>query len=236
MDAPDGIRRFRNEEFLSTFFKDPTLGQVMTQLLKLNTGQSLPGERDLAESLGISRTALRDRIARLSSLGIVTKREREKSVFSGVHPDALGDILLLGLVSVNFDIYSLVSLRQALETQAIVILTTQMESPDLSRAEAGLDLIIHAKQGTDIVHGDTEFHLGILDAAGLTGLMFFWRALDQVFKVTHDSIDYEQDLEMFISKHEEYFNAVRDGDLVTALEKADAHFVWLIELLRRKGF
>ncbi|MGO3147678.1 MAG: FadR/GntR family transcriptional regulator [Leucobacter sp.] len=231
-----GLDRFQNEEFLTTFFKDPTLGQVMSQLLQLNVGAALPGERDLAEQLGISRTALRDRIARLSSLGIVTKREREKSVFSGVHPDALGDVLLLGLLSVNFDIYSLVSLRKSLEMQAVIILTTQQGKFDLSRAKAGLDLLTHAKLGEDIVHGDTEFHLGILEAAGLTGLMFFWRALDQVFKVTHDSIDYAHDIDTFICKHEEYYAALRDRDLRLAIEKADAHFTWLIELLQRKGF
>lgn len=231
-----GLDRFQNEEFLTSFFKDPTLGRVMAQLLQLNVGAALPGERDLAEQLGISRTALRDRITRLSSLGIVTKREREKSVFSGVHPDALGDVLLLGLLSVNFDIYSLVSLRKSLEMQAVITLTTQLENPDLSRAKAGLDLLMHAESGSDIVRGDTEFHLGILEAAGLEGLMFFWRALDQVFKVTHDSIDYERDIETFIHKHEDYYNALRDHDLVQAIEKAEAHFVWLVELLQRKGF
>lgn len=231
-----GLDRLQNEEFLTSFFKDPTLGQVMSQLLQLNVGAALPGERDLAEQLGISRTALRDRIARLSSLGIVTKREREKSVFSGVHPDALGDVLLLGLLSVNFDIYSLVSLRKSLEIQAVVILTTQTDAPDLSRAKAGLDLLANATNGEDLVRGDTEFHLGILEAAGLTGLMFFWRALDQVFKVTHDSIDYEHDIVKFVCKHEDYYVALRDRDLTLAIEKADAHFTWLIELLQRKGF
>ncbi len=231
-----GLDRFQNEEFLTSFFKDPTLGRVMAQLLTLDVGTALPGERDLAEQLGISRTALRDRIARLSSLGIITKREREKSVFSGVHPEALSDVLLLGLLSVNFDIYSLVSLRKSLEMQAVVILTTQLVDVDLSRSKAGLDLLSKAESGDDIVRGDSEFHLGILEAAGLQGLMFFWQALDQVFKVTHDSLDYEHDIEKFIRKHDDYYQALRDRDLPRAIEKADAHFTWLIELLQRKGF
>lgn len=235
-DSPTGLDRFQNEEFLSSFFKDPTLGRVMAELLKLNVGNPLPSERDLAEQLGISRTALRDRIARLSSLGIVTKREREKSVFSGIHPDALGDVFLMGLLGVNFDIYSLVSLRKSLEMQAVVTLTTSTQAMNLDRAKAGLDRLTNAKSGDELAAGDTEFHLGILEAAGLHGLMFFWRALDQVFKVTHDSIDYQHDLSKFIKKHEEYYEALAEKDLLKAIEKADAHFTWLIELLQRKGF
>ena len=234
--SPTGLDRLQDEAFLSAFFKDPTLGRVMSQLLELNIGATLPGERDLAEQLGISRTALRDRMTRLASLGIVTKREREKSVFSGVHPDALGDVLLLGLLSVNFDIYTLVSLRKALEVQAIVTITTQADAPDLSRAAAGLELIKHPESGDDIMRGDTEFHLGILEAGGLTGLIFFWQALDQVFKVTHDSLDYQHDIDEFVSKHSEYYEALRAQDLALAIEKAEAHFTWLIELLQRKGF
>lgn len=231
-----GLNRLQNEEFLSSFFKDPTLGRVMSELLQLNIGSALPGERDMAEQLGISRTALRDRITRLASLGIVTKREREKSVFSGVHPDALGDVFLLGLLSVNFDIYTLVSLRKSLEMQAVVILTTSRETPDLNRARAGLDLIKNAESGDDIMRGDSEFHQGILEGAGLTGLIFFWQALDQVFKVTHDSLDYQHDIDEFVLKHEEYFLALKEQNLELAIEKADAHFTWLIELLQRKGF
>lgn len=236
VEPVSGLDRLQNEEFLSSFFKDPTLGQVMSRLLELNIGASLPGERDMAERLGISRTALRDRLTRLSSLGIVTKREREKSVFSGVHPDALGDVLLLGLLSVNFDIYTLVSLRKSLEMQAVIILTTQPEAPNLERAEAGLKLVTHAESGEDIMRGDSEFHQGILEAAGLTGLIFFWQALDQVFKVTHDSLDYEHDIDEFVCKHEEYYLALKAQNLTLAIEKADAHFTWLIELLQRKGF
>lgn len=235
-NEPTGMHKLQNEEFLSTFFKDPTLGRLMAELLKLNVGNPLPSERDLSEQLGVSRTALRDRIARLSSLGIVTKREREKSVFSGIHPDALGDVFLMGLLGVNFDIYSLVSLRKSLEIQAVVTLTTAAYPADLTRARAGLELLTNATSGDQLAQGDTEFHLGILEAAGLESLMFFWQALDQVFKVTHDSIDYQQDLAKFISKHQEYFTALEQRNLTLAIEKADAHFTWLVELLQRKGF
>lgn len=232
---PNGIVQFQDEKFLMRFFKDQVLGQLMGQLVAMSPGDVLPSERALSEELNISRTALRDRMARLASMGIVSKRPREGTVYTGLHADSLGDFLLMGLLGSKFDIFTLVQMRKALETSAVVILTSRDQHPDLSRVADAIERI-RTSTGSEIEVADRDFHLGLLAAAGLQGLFFFWSALDQVFRYTHDNIDYDNDIVKFREKHQRYFEAIQRRDLDEALRRVDDHFEWLIELLQVKGF
>lgn len=233
--GPNAVLQFQDEQFLTRFFKDQVLGKIMGQLVAMNPGDLLPSERALAESLNISRTALRDRMARLASMGVVSKRPREGTAYAGLQADSLGDFLLMGLAGSKFDIFTLVQMRQALETSAAVILTTGDSEPDLSDVEDAVRRICTSSTA-DIADADRDFHLGLLEAAGLTGLIFFWSALDQVFRYTHDVLDYENDMVEFRDKHQKYYEAIRNRDLVDALQRVNDHFAWLVELLQTKGY
>lgn len=230
-----GLTQFQDEAFLASFFQDPILGRIMMQLIKMNIGEAIPSERALSQQLGISRTALRDRISRLSSMGIITKKPRENTVFSGVNHGSLGDFFLMGLLGSNFDIYTLIDMRKSIEVHAVVRLTSADARPDLTEVEAAVDGISKLT-GEELEQADQAFHLGLLKAAGLGGLAFFWHGLDQIFENTHNNLDYGQDLELFRFKHRRIFETVRDRDLPLAIEAVDEHFNWLIELLERKGF
>ena len=60
---------------------------------ELKRGDRLPGEREFAQSLGISRVPLREAIAALTAMGVVEKRQGDGNYIAGFSPDALGRIL-----------------------------------------------------------------------------------------------------------------------------------------------
>ncbi len=60
---------------------------------ELKRGDRLPGEREFAESLGISRVPLREAISALSAIGIVEKRHGDGNFIAQFSPDVMGRIL-----------------------------------------------------------------------------------------------------------------------------------------------
>lgn len=60
---------------------------------ELKRGDRLPGEREFAEALGISRVPLREAIAALTAMGVVEKRQGDGNYIAGASPEALGRIL-----------------------------------------------------------------------------------------------------------------------------------------------
>ncbi len=60
---------------------------------ELKRGDRLPGEREFAESLGISRVPLREAISALAVMGIVEKRHGEGNFIAESSMDVLGQIL-----------------------------------------------------------------------------------------------------------------------------------------------
>ena len=60
---------------------------------ELRAGDRLPGEREFAESLGISRVPLREAISALSAIGIVEKRQGDGNYIAAFSPQILGRIL-----------------------------------------------------------------------------------------------------------------------------------------------
>lgn len=60
---------------------------------ELKQGDCLPGEREFAESLGISRVPLREGISALAAMGIVEKRHGEGNFITEFSSDVLGRIL-----------------------------------------------------------------------------------------------------------------------------------------------
>jgi len=85
---------------MDTFIQKTSVSQqVVDHILgcidrgELKRGDRLPGEREFAESLGISRVPLREAISALSAMGIVEKRHGDGNFIAEFSSDVLGRIL-----------------------------------------------------------------------------------------------------------------------------------------------
>lgn len=139
---------------------------------ELTAGSRLPIEKDLAESLGVSRGPLREGVRALALLGVLESRQGAGTYVTTLQPRGL-----LASMSVFVDLQTpegvreLQSVRRLLETEAAGLAATAISDDQLAEATAlleGVESLI--EQGTDdherILDADINFHRIIAAASG----------------------------------------------------------------------
>ncbi|WP_425955170.1 FadR/GntR family transcriptional regulator [Xylanimonas sp. McL0601] len=135
-------------------------------------GERLPGERALAEQMGVSRPSVREAVRVLEAMGIV-----RTAVGSG--PDAgatvvdrpaagLGAAVRLHIASGTLPVRDVVATRAALETWAVGQAAARF-APETDLTEAQRLIEEMDAQGltpTEFVHLDQQFHLGLVQLGG----------------------------------------------------------------------
>lgn len=135
-------------------------------LTRLKPGDRLPGERELAQMLGVSRSSLRDALLRLEVVGLVESRQGSATVVRDVSPDALIPPLAKVIAHKGHLMQELLDFRIMLEPLLAERAARYATPEDIAR----LDEIL-ARQETKIRNGrlameeDSEFHYAIAKAS-----------------------------------------------------------------------
>lgn len=217
--------------FGANLVNDHALGALVNLLLTMEPGQQLPSERDLTLQLGLSRNTLRDRIARLESMGALQRKERLGTFYTGVQPQQTGDVLALSMMFHQMTLDSLISVRHALERQAAVE-AARIASEETLYALAASAAAMHSTvDGRELFEADLAFHRALFAASASPALEFFSQALQPILQGTLQHLSLAQDFETMRVVHDNILLSVTAGDTCAATEAIDAHFAWL-EVLR----
>jgi GntR family transcriptional repressor for pyruvate dehydrogenase complex len=143
---------------------------------RLAIGSRLPGERTMAEQLGISRASVREGTRVLEALGVVRagvgSGPQAGTVITGNPALALDSALRLHVASAHLPIRDIVETRVLLETWAAA--HASPDSPALSDAARLLDEMDEHDDGpAGFLQRDALFHVALAEAAGnvLVGAM-----------------------------------------------------------------
>ena len=139
----------------------------------LKPGDKLPIEKDLGESLGVSRGPLREAVRALSIMGVLETRQGD-----GTYVTTLDSSLLLAPMGFVVDLqnqggaHHLHAVRRMLETEAAALAASRMTPEALQAAGAALDRA-EAELSSDgapdheaIIDSDIAFHRLIAEASG----------------------------------------------------------------------
>lgn len=142
----------------------------MTSLIADGTfapGTRLPPERALAESLGVGRSAVREALAALEILGLVSVRPGSGTYVRDSMSELLPTTLSWGLMLSAGHTAQLSEVRGALEVQAAVQAAERIDDGDLERLRTHLEAM---EANTDdlqaFIEADAAFHRQLADAAG----------------------------------------------------------------------
>ena len=204
---------------------------VATRMLDLFTsgdlapGTRLPPERQLATTLGVGRSAVREALAALEILGIVTVRPGSGTYLRGAASDLLPDTLRWGLLIGERSTRELVELRSGLEIHAVRLAAERATPEELEVLGGHLDRMRRSTGDlTALAHADLDFHHALAQIAGntiLVDLLHVARSLLQVYadRAVHD---HTQALHA-IEEHAAVHAALVGGDPDAAASAMAAH-------------
>ena len=144
--------------------------QVEESILKgqLKPGDQLPAERDLAQSFGVSRTAVREAVKTLREKGLVEAYTgRGTFVTSGTSHAIRQSLDLMIRVSQQEGSLHLAELRQVLEPEIAALAALRIEEQLLTtmrEAVAAMDRNVNDPDA--YIEADLDFHLALAEAVG----------------------------------------------------------------------
>ncbi|TDL32652.1 FadR family transcriptional regulator [Jeotgalibacillus sp. S-D1] len=188
-------------------------------------GEKLPSVRELCESLGVGRSAVRDAITTLSGRGIVHVKQGEGTYISEFDPSKLFNQRLM--LPSSKDIIELFQVRKILETGIAEKAAIHRSMEDLQKMEECL-----LKQSVNNWESDLHFHLAMARSTGNEILIQFMQFIsDATKKSMMDFHHYIQQNSSTVDKiqqqHQQIYEAIKNKESVHAhrLMKEHLNFV-----------
>lgn len=133
---------------------------------QVKPGERLPSERQLAETLGVGRSAVRDALRPLLLLGILEARQGDGTYLRQTESVILPQAVEWGLLLGEHTTFDLVEARTYIEIALAELAATRRDDADLERMRAELERMA-VPNGTpeSFVEADLAFHLRIAGAS-----------------------------------------------------------------------
>lgn len=187
---------------------------------EIEPGTRLPAERQLAASLGVGRSAVREALAALEILGIVVVRPGSGTYLRDGVSELLPRTLSWGLMLGEPRTRELVELRSGLEVQAAQLAASRITDDSLGRITGYLDAMAQNLDNlVAFVEADAAFHKEIAAASGNHVLQELLQSIRSLLRIWVDrALTDETHALAALAEHRAIFEALEahDPDAVTA--------------------
>ncbi|WP_314614024.1 FadR/GntR family transcriptional regulator [Streptomyces stackebrandtii] len=200
---------------------------------ELKAGDRLPPERELAPALGVSRSALREALRVMETIGVLVAnvgRGPDAGARIVRNPDdALGRILRLHLALGSYGVEDVLEARVLLERSSVEAAARRASDEDLDEAEELLSRMREA--GADVTlfnELDTAFHVLIARSSGNGLVSTLTSAVREsvrtlILQAEEAAEDWAATAEELNREHAELLRLVRAGDGPAAAELVERH-------------
>ncbi len=206
------------------------LREIVYEELKMQilTGKITPGMRmmevELAESMGVSRTPIREAIKKLEQEGLVTVEPRKGAYASQISVKDMVDIL---------------EVRQDMEGLAAHMAAYRMTPKQMKELESisvGYNKAVEEGNMADMIKYDTDFHNLIVESCNNSILTMMINQLQELLLrfryVYYDNI---KRAEKMPSEHTMIMEAIKDGRSDAARASAEMHIERIKDMVMNDG-
>ncbi len=206
---------------------------------ELAPGEKLPSERQLQKSLGVSRLALREGMARLSALGLIRVHHGKGAfVQDSVSPVAMRDVLVPLFPAQNpKHLQDLIEARSMVEGEIAARAAERRTERDLDLLE---ELLLHDPQvlrdAELFAERDFAFHQALAKIANNAFLSLMLEAMaPHVRSFLNEFSKSLKQRQEALERHRPVLEAIREEDPDKARELARGHMAVCARALRQKG-
>ncbi len=206
---------------------------------KLPVGSKLPTERELCESFGVSRTALREALRRLSARGLIEITKGSGMVVTGLRiDDAISTLNLY--YDMQFDhnlIAQIIEVRRLFEPQIANLAAKQRNQNDLSDIQDNIELFKECNPDNIQLEADLDnkFHLLIAKATHNPIVQIsmepIYSLLPRMRNLVYANVEGEKDVTL--EYHLKIFDAINKQKREDAAELMKVHLHRTMEIYQK---
>jgi GntR family transcriptional repressor for pyruvate dehydrogenase complex len=178
-------------------------------------GTRLPPERELASTLGIGRSAVREALAALEILGIVDVRPGSGTYLRGSSSELLPETLSWGLMLGEPKTRELIELRGKLEISAAELAAERISNASIERLGAQLAAMKESlADRSRFIEADLKFHLEIAAAADNEVLLNLLQSIRSLLRIwVERGLHTEADARRALDDHDRLYRALAARDV-----------------------
>jgi GntR family transcriptional repressor for pyruvate dehydrogenase complex len=190
-------------------------------------GHRIPSESELIETLGVSRTVVRDAVRTLAARGLVEVRQGSGTVVRGEPEGPYADALVDLLIRSDVTLADLAKAREAVDLMLCERAALERDEDDLARLRAAYADLCAAEQAADWASAESahpRFHLVLVESVHLPGLEVLLRPLQRIIVDTSLPPDMTAPESWDVASHLPILEAIENRDSVAALDAMRRHY------------
>ena len=194
---------------------------------KLQAGDPLPTEAQLADQLGVSRAAVREGLRSLESLGLIYSRRGEGRYVRGFNLDPILENLHYSLLFDTEDVREMIEIRERLEMGFIGDAIAAMDPATLGELRALVtEMRQRALSGEYFLDKDLEFHAAIYRPVNNHVLSKLLDVFHAIYRNLRDrSLLVTRNPAFEVVNHEEILSAIEARNPELARQLVHDHFM-----------
>jgi len=208
----------------------------------LKPGQRLMSERELAQTLGVSRPTVREAINKLAAMRLVEHRQGQGTFVNAPDAGAEKNPFAAVINGHEVSLMDLLEVRLGLECNAVRLAALRATEEDVGEMEKSVnDLVTAFREGSLGSDADISFHMAIAYATKNIVQIHIMRSLyDLLFYGIKENLQHlykdPENTGRLVRQHTEILDAVRKRDPDEAHGAMKRHITFVMDSFRGRTF